>query len=135
MRKSLFFALFMAVMSVGGAFAEIAPDSASYPTYATGQTPSVKDSKIIVATTKFVNGKAGTAETDVNTLAGKASSANSTVTSNGTSITNLGSRIAKPTGTGNVCPSTCGTNGTSKCKCGYISASGPSGTRKWVVIK
>lgn len=132
MRKSLFFALFMAVMSVGGAFAEIAPDSASYPTYATGQTPSVKDSRIIVATTKFVNGKAGTAETDVNNLAGKASSANSTVTSNGTSITNLGSRIAKP---GNVCPSTCGTDGTSKCKCGYISASGPSGTGEWVVIK
>ncbi len=119
------------------------PNDGARPTFATGQTGElngdssyvIKDSNIKVATTKYVGTKVNAVYSDVNALKTRANAQQNVVTANGTAVTGLGDRLVKPTGTGNTCPQTCGPNGNAKCKCGYISANGPNGTRKWIVIQ
>lgn len=149
MNKSLFFALLFVVVFVG--VADAFPSSPAFPQYTSaaqsnvattaagtlGTAPagSIKGATINVATTKYVNTQASALESPVNTLASSAASDNTTVTTNATDITSLQSgRIDAPTAA-NSCPSTCGSNGTAQCKCGYISANGTNGTKQWVVIQ
>lgn len=149
MNKSLFFALLFAVVFVG--VADAFPASPAFPEYTaaaqsnkattaagtlgTVAAGTIKSDTINVATTKYVNTQASALESPVNTLASSAASDNTTVTTNATDITSLQSgRIDAPT-SANSCPRTCGSNGTTQCKCGYISANGTNGTKQWVVIQ
>lgn len=149
MKKVLFSAFLMVFVFVGGVYAF--PTSPAFPEYTdaaqsnkattaagtlgTVAAGTIKSSTINVATTKYVNTQAETLEAPINSLASAATSDNTTVTANGTAITALNSgRIDAPT-SANKCPSTCGTNGTSACECGYISADGTNGTKQWVVIQ
>lgn len=114
--------------------------SPAYPNFVSGKPTtavekSVKDDVVKVATTKYVDKNVAETLTAVGNLASRASEQSDVISANGTAVTELGNRLAKPTGTGNVCPQTCGANGNAKCKCGYISANGQNGTRKWIVIQ
>lgn len=149
MKKILFFSAVFGLFMIGVANAaqpvvtDIGvsfPTSPAYPAFVSGKptTPtdkSVKDDVVKVATTKYVNKNVTDVAASVNTLQRQASEQSGVISANGSAVTELQDRLAKPTGTGNTCPQTCGPNGNAKCKCGYISANGPNGTRKWIVIQ
>lgn len=154
MKKILFFSAVFGLFMIGVAnavqpvvnstgdnvvFPSDSPNPA-YPNFVSGKptTPtekSVKDDVVKVATTKYVDKEVAETLTAVGNLASRASEQSGAISANGTAVTELGNRLVKPTGTGNTCPQTCGANGNSRCKCGYISANGPNGTRKWIVIQ
>jgi len=152
MKKILFFSAIFGLFMIGVANAAqpVVTDSGfsfpsdspspAYPEFVSGKPTnatqkSVKDDVVKVATTKYVDKNVTDAAASVNTLQRQASEQSAVISANGTAVTELGNRLAKPTGTGNTCPQTCGPNGNAKCKCGYISANGPNGTRKWIVIQ
>ena len=135
-------------------------DSHTYPAYATNATgetypanTNLKDSKLKVATTNLVDDSVNAVSGAVTTLSNNATSTNSgAVTTNATAIgapasgstaaTGLYNRLEKPSGSGNVCPNTCGVNQNEACVCGYISSPtgtnganyGNAGTKQWVII-
>ncbi|MBR6751988.1 MAG: hypothetical protein IKL95_01810 [Alphaproteobacteria bacterium] len=142
MRNSLFFAVFF-VFGFVGVVNAFPTDSNTYPNYASGKPTTaaeltVKDANVRVATTKYVDTQAANLESPINTLASTATTDNTAVTTNGNAIgapasgntaaTGLfANKIDAPSGSGNTCPS--------GQVCGYISADGAGGTKKWVVIQ
>lgn len=107
---------------------------------------SIKDAKLKVATTNYVDTKVDGVAGSVTALGTSAATASTSVTANGTAIGAPASgntaatgmfanRIDAPSGAGNTCPSTCGAGEDEPCECGYISAGGVNGTKQWIIIQ
>ena len=109
--------------------------SPAYPAFVSGKPTnatqkSVKDDVVKVATTKYVGTKVNAVYSDVNALKTRANTQQNVVTANGTAVTGLGDRLAKP---GSACNTT-NVNGYSVSACGYIKGTGANGTKQWVKI-
>lgn len=147
---------FVAVSNVAFADVTFPTDTpANYPAFQSavqtvaGQTypaGSIKDAGVKVATTNYVDARVDGIDDSVVTLGNNATTASTNVTTNAnnlgapasgnTAATGLfANRIDAPSGSGNVCPNTCGANSNQACECGYISSGGVNGTKQWVVIQ
>ena len=132
MKKAIFFAGVMGVILSGGAaHATFPEDTASYPTYQSAEQTvgsetfaagSLIDANIKLATTKYVDTKADTANGAVQTLSNTATADNATVTANSNSISTMTSgRQVTPN-------DVCGTLANDEIACGYIVPLGTTTT-------
>ena len=154
MKKIIVFAGFMGMIMIGtanavqpvvnstGTAVDFPSDTATHPTFdvspndvptgeLNGQPYLVKDSKIKVATTRYVDKNVGEMSTAVEELENQALEQRAVVDENGRKVSqDLDNRLVKPAAN---CDKT-DVNGYSVSACGYIKGTGANGTKQWVKI-
>ncbi len=125
------------ILSGGAANAAFPADAASYPTYQTEQQTAdtngdntaenfaegtIKDKNIKLATTKYLDAQADTANQSVQELSSSANQTNQTVTANTTAIETMDSNRQV------VTEDPCGTLASDEIACGYIVPLGTTTT-------